>query len=461
MKIMSENIPQIQSLLDSVSEIIKKHETEANYTGENYNIFSVMSMETDEEFTHSRIIGNLLNPKGKHGCGDFFLKKFVEQLNNLFDQNKLYDLKLNDFGTLVNERIVERYAGEVDNKNITGGSIDIVIEDDKQILLIENKIYAGDQKYQLARYYNFAKTRGNKKIVMLYLTLDGKNLSNNDGILINENNVYNIPTIVDLDDKNTLKFDSFEITLPIDQKQFDTIELEKKCLYTPISYKNFIKDWLEACFFFVDNRPMIYYPLKHYYNLIKKLTNQSISKVMSMKIQEAVVKDENMFKAFLQINNSTELIVSSIRNTIFEEIEYKFQDSEFENFPQFIGDNYYKKNKPNKGWYGLAFKLKDENVVLVIGADKNSFNYGYFVNNSNAISNNGLDNFNEEILNFEYCKFFFKNQKKIQQFGDNYYRRIYDLDLFTFSNEESIEFIKKDKVNNFANIVYNEITNKN
>jgi hypothetical protein len=322
MKIMSENIQQIQSLLDSVTEIIKKHETEANYTGENYNIFSVMSMETDEEFTHSRIIGNLLNPKGKHGCGDFFLKKFVEQLNNLFDQNQLYDLKLNDFGTLVNERIVERYAGEVDNTNISGGSIDIVIEDDKQILLIENKIYASDQKYQLARYYNYAKTKGNKKIVMLYLTLDGKHLSNNDGsILINENNVYNIPTIISLDDKNTIKFDSFEITFPLDQKQFNTIELEKKCLYTPISYKNFIKEWLEACFFFVDNRPMIYYPLKHYYNLIKKLTNQSINKIMEKEIFDTIFKNGSNIKNAIKIANNKKEIGIRLTKLIISEVK--------------------------------------------------------------------------------------------------------------------------------------------
>jgi hypothetical protein len=318
---MSENTKQIQSLLDSVSNVIQKHETQANYTGENYNIFSIMGMETDEEFTHSRIIGNLLNPKGKHGCGDFFLKSFVEKLNILFEENNLHDMKLEDFGPLVNERITERYAGEVNCKTISGGSIDLVIEDSKQILLIENKIYAADQKYQLARYYNYAKTRGNKKIVMLYLTLDGKNLSDNEGnIVIKEDKVYNIPSIVNLDE-NAIKLESLELKFPIDQNTFDGINIENKCFYTPISYKTFIKEWLEASFFFVDNRPMIYYPIKHYYNLIKKLTNQTTSKIMEKEILDTIFKKGENIKNALRIANYRIDLGKRLTDLIINEVE--------------------------------------------------------------------------------------------------------------------------------------------
>lgn len=441
---MSENIQQIQYLLDSVSEIIKKHETEANYTGENYNIFSVMSMETDEEFTHSRIIGNLLNPKGKHGCGDFFLKKFVEKLNNLFDQNQLNDLKLNEFGTLVNERIVERYAGEVDNKNITGGSIDIVIEDDKQILLIENKIYAGDQKYQLARYYNFAKTRGNKKIVMLYLTLDGKNLSNNDGILINENNVYNIPTIISLDDKNTININSFEITFPLDQKQFNTIELEKKCLYTPISYKNFIKEWLEACFFFVDNRPMIYYPLKHYYNLIKKLTNQSISKIMEKEILDTIFS-KNYLKEFKKL---TELDDIFKRKLVIEYFKGIFPNSKLLGQEERIeeGNVYYISE--------LNFNSKIKSFIWVEKVDKIYIGFGDLSDKKyNKIYSQHFSNF--EFQGLKNCE----NKIENEVGANEIWLALYD-DYFNKLTWEQIIEIMQNK--DFGDIINynNELINK-
>ncbi|MCU0351857.1 MAG: PD-(D/E)XK nuclease family protein [Flavobacterium sp.] len=222
---------------------------------------------------------------------------FVEKLNQLFNDNNLNDLKLDDFGSLVNGKIVERYAGEVNYKEIKGGSIDIIIEDDKQLLIIENKIYASDQPLQLARYINYAKSRDNKKIVLLYLTLDGKNLMDKEGnLIIKDGEVYNVPTIWNSEENKVLLIDAKECISPISQATFNALELESKCLYTPISYHTFIKEWLEACFFFVDNRPMIYYPLKHYYNLIKKLTNQTTSKIMEKEIFEYLTKNKEHFK---------------------------------------------------------------------------------------------------------------------------------------------------------------------
>jgi hypothetical protein len=363
---MSENTHQIQSLLDSVSNIIQKHETQANYTGENYNIFSIMGMENDEEFTHSRIIGNLLNPKGKHGCGDFFLKTFVEKLNILFEENNLHDMKLEDFGPLVNERITERYAGEVNFTTISGGSIDLVIEDSKQILLIENKINAADQKYQLARYYNYAKTRGNKKIVMLYLTLEGKNLSDNEGnILIKEDKVYNIPSMVNLDE-NAIKLESLELKFPIDQNTFDEINIENKCFYTPISYKTFIKEWLEASFFFVDNRPMIYYPIKHYYNLIKKLTNQSIYKNMSTTIKNLFSKNTVYIRCIEEINNGFYEFTKEINDNFWKKLKQELNlDENFQNILEFKNCNiFYEVKTSEDGLYlGYLIKNKDDKDI--------------------------------------------------------------------------------------------------
>ena len=41
--------------------------------------------------------------------------------------------------------------------------------------IIENKLLAGDQKFQLNRYYNFAKKKNytNSQIIIFYLTIDG------------------------------------------------------------------------------------------------------------------------------------------------------------------------------------------------------------------------------------------------------------------------------------------------
>ena len=49
-------------------------------SGEDFNIFSVMSMESDEVFTHSALLAELLNPSGSHGLGSAPLKLFVHRI---------------------------------------------------------------------------------------------------------------------------------------------------------------------------------------------------------------------------------------------------------------------------------------------------------------------------------------------------------------------------------------------
>ena len=65
----------IQNLLTQVNLISKKYEEIAKHTGENYNIFQILGT-TRDELAHSKIIGDLLNPKGIHGLGDVFLRSF-------------------------------------------------------------------------------------------------------------------------------------------------------------------------------------------------------------------------------------------------------------------------------------------------------------------------------------------------------------------------------------------------
>jgi cell division protein FtsA len=67
-------------------------------------------------------------------------------------------------------RSVEKYTGIINEDYTSGGRLDIVITDNSNNrVIIENKIFAGDQKNQLLRYYNF-----DKRSIILYLTLDIK-----------------------------------------------------------------------------------------------------------------------------------------------------------------------------------------------------------------------------------------------------------------------------------------------
>lgn len=225
-----------QNLLQHVSIISKKYDDIAKITGENFNVFSVMSMESDERFTHSAIIGELLNPKGSHSQGSVFLKLFVEEISSLKE--------IENFDFENAKVIIEEHIGLIDEKYSKGGFIDIVLKDNNNVIVIENKIYAGDQKNQLVRYKNHYP---NGK--MLYLNLFGDEPSkDSSGNLI-----------IDTD---------FHI----------------------ISYKTEITNWIEKCHKESVEQPIIRETIKQYLYLIKKLTNQTTNDKMSEEIVKLISK---------------------------------------------------------------------------------------------------------------------------------------------------------------------------
>jgi len=146
---------------------ITKKETDKVYTvhgkeGENFNVFSALNMCSDEMRLHSRLLATLFNPKANHGLGNEFLRQFL-----------VTAIKVDDnYITHCNESIAERYVGEV--TETTGGRIDIILEDGKHGIIIENKIYASDQPNQLLRYHNYGvKQFGENNFKLVYLTLYG------------------------------------------------------------------------------------------------------------------------------------------------------------------------------------------------------------------------------------------------------------------------------------------------
>ncbi len=68
------NIKEVRQLLQSVTAIKNKYDEINRLTGADYNVFNVLRLKRDEVRLHSRFIGDLLNPKGKHGRGDVFLE---------------------------------------------------------------------------------------------------------------------------------------------------------------------------------------------------------------------------------------------------------------------------------------------------------------------------------------------------------------------------------------------------
>ncbi|MGQ7945081.1 PDDEXK-like family protein [Flavobacterium sp. WC2509] len=267
---------KVNELLNQITKIKSKHDNKTGATGDNYNIFTVMNMERSEVNTHSSIIGDLLNPNGTHGQGRIFLDLFIEEIRNSFGS----DIELDDFGPLVRDKICERtITKEINWENVSGGRIDLIIEDYRSLLIIENKLDAIDQEYQLIRYNNYAETKNDKKNTLLYLTLDGKNLEHekpytSEGGLYIEGQNFNYKNREAYE--NTLRKGNFF-----------------KCLYFPISYKIHIRDWITRCIEKTDNSPFLQTILKQYLALIKKITFQTISEEMKEDIVNTILNDSN------------------------------------------------------------------------------------------------------------------------------------------------------------------------
>jgi len=212
---------KIQKILAELALINNKYESIAKATGNNYNIFQVLKIETKEVITHSRMIGDLLDPKGSHGMGSEFLCLFLKIINHVDNSSQ----KLNSI-----DCTIEKNYGPINNEKVTGGNIDIILEGFKKPLVIENKIYAGDQDKQLLRYYN----QLNGECELFYLTLFGDEPSDNST---------------------------------------GGIDLEIEC----ISYSIHILEWLEKCHEIAIDRPLLRETLKQYINIVKYLTGQSMN----------------------------------------------------------------------------------------------------------------------------------------------------------------------------------------
>lgn len=119
-----------------------------------YNIFQVLRIE-DKEVLICRFLGDLLNPKGSHGCDILFLKHFFRYLTT----EAVPEIELENA-----EVVLEEHT----DKN---RRIDIVIHLSTEVYPIEVKIWTEDRDDQLHDYWEYYKKLNAHKIY--YLTPTG------------------------------------------------------------------------------------------------------------------------------------------------------------------------------------------------------------------------------------------------------------------------------------------------
>jgi len=288
---------RIENLLFQVAEIVRQDKWEKEQDGDNFNIFDILNLSADEK-KHSAFIAELLNPQGSHNFGDTFLQAFIDTIDCLKDWG---------FNTARAKIQLELPIGCINNRCTEGGFIDIWIESQDRAIIIENKIYACDQKKQLLRYRNYAEKLVKLKKLsdyrLIYLTLDNREAS----------------------DYSTDK------------------QLEAGKNYFIIGYPFEILKWLECCAAKSSGNLMVSSAITQYVNLIKNLTHQDMLPENSNRIIDIMTHHENV-AAILTIENHLE----EWRNQIIE----RYLIPQLKKWAEL---NDWKFKEENQGGYGFYF----------------------------------------------------------------------------------------------------------
>jgi hypothetical protein len=242
-KMNSSGLTSMSDLLAFTRTHLRHHAALMRATGGNFNLFQILGIGHYEVRTHSPIIAELLRPHGCHGQGDVFLRLFLKKVG-------IGDPPFQQSRTTV---ATERYIGP--KTETKGGQLDIVIEDGvRRRVLIENKIYAGDQENQLLRYYNYDKDAD-----LIYLTLDRREPS-----------------------------------------EYSSSGLDPG-KYKRISYENEILDWLFDCRKEAACLPGVREVLSQYIALIEELTLKSTTMEMNQELIRHIAENRENLQAFFRL----------------------------------------------------------------------------------------------------------------------------------------------------------------
>ncbi|WP_456097125.1 PDDEXK-like family protein [Porphyromonas sp.] len=322
---MDTELDIIQRFFQEVENICTHEQAlqeEQNRKGENYNLFSILNIER-YELKHSALIANLLDPKGSHGCGDAFLRAFFE----IALKERTYPFE--DCTHL--HSYTEYYTGPIAGD--TGGRIDILVKSSRYGLIIENKIYAGDQDKQLTRYDNYGKeTFGADKYLLAYLTLYGYDAS----------------------------------------KESTATKSAEEVGYLRLSYAEDILRWLEQCARLAYNKPLVRESLNQYIRTIKQLTYQDMNQDNIEKIINLAVDHPEVVAT---LSSKRDAIAQRIRKKyIFDELK-KYADQKGWLYDD--SESSYNEEEPKirfrkEGW--------DGSIIISADSEDKKSNYGWWMN---------------------------------------------------------------------------------
>lgn len=273
-----------------------------------FNLFTTLRSGSDEVRLHSRFLAALLDPQA-HELGTRPLSHFLAHIG------------VDDFE-------IEGVRVECERFNV-----DVLVTNNRrQALVIENKIYAGDQPEQLQRYYKSIHSGGYTEIHMRYLSLDG-----------------HAPDADSLGDLGMLGHD------------------ERPGSYACLGYHTNILPWLRKCLGDAALDPPLRESIAQYHDLISQLTGHDMEANHLTTLTDTLLQGDNLLAAHdIQLAYSEALIRlqvqlwQELKSTVHRDYpkmdNYRTEDSCTEGDLETTCRNFVQQNRNNK-WYGLYYRI--------------------------------------------------------------------------------------------------------
>ena len=306
---------QFFDTINHLLSIAQEKDRQASIRGENYNVFDIIGLTTNEVKLHSAFIADLLNPHGLHGLGFKPLKHFIDVLNLQFSEDDLSTAEV----------IKEYHIGNISEDYCWGGNIDILIKIKDHFLAIENKINAGDQPKQLLRYKNFIK--GNPH-TLLYLTLDGHEPSGDSSCGLKNNKDY-----------------------------------------ICISYGVEVQKWLQEILVLSISRPLVRETIQQYIKVILNLTNQDMKEIDRDELFKAM--DNNPAVVRELVSSQWYYRQHLVKSYIIKPLKEYFNGKGFEWYED---DNFMDQAKGS----GFGIFLPEWGKMICIEFDRCDFTSGFY-----------------------------------------------------------------------------------
>ena len=296
-----------QLLLAQAARYYEKHEAGRQ---ESFNVFSVLRSSDDEVNLHSRFLHALLN----------YRKPEKQIRENLADF--LQHVGIKDF-----ESRTAKVERERDN-------IDILITNDekKEAVVIENKIWAGDQPEQLQRYDGELKRQGYRSRRLLYLTLDGHSPSED--------------SVGSLDYKN-------------------------------VSYKNDLREWLKRCQQRACDEPGLRESVAQYLQLVRTLTGTDFKEAYMEKLTNLCLQDDNLILVH-DLNEAMTNARVRLMRKLWDEIDSALKD-EIPGLPP--------KDKDDENG---AHSVPDERIIRFLRYQQTAY-HGLFYSFGSGVASLGVE----------------------------------------------------------------------